>query len=68
MRFQIIAACAAFPVSLAAGAPMKKAKPAEAIYGNPETATLPYNVNSLNIVEKRGEEAYGKDSLRPNVK
>jgi len=37
-----------------------KAKRAEAIYGNPETATLPYNVNSLNVVEKRESEAiYG---------
>ncbi|KAK8066276.1 hypothetical protein PG997_013023 [Apiospora hydei] len=69
MHFQAIAAFSAFLVSFATGAPIeKKATPAEAIYGNSETATLPYNVNSLNIVEKRGEATYGKDSLSPNVK
>ncbi|KAK7966803.1 uncharacterized protein PG986_001080 [Apiospora aurea] len=69
MRFQAIATFSALLVSFATGAPIeKKAKPAEVIYGSPETATLPYNVNSLNMVEKRGEAAYGKDSLTPNVK
>ncbi|KAK6855947.1 hypothetical protein PG995_008098 [Apiospora arundinis] len=58
MRFQAIAACATLLASFTTGAPI--ARRAEAIYGNPETATLPYNVNSLNMVEKReGEAIYG---------
>ncbi|KAK8002696.1 hypothetical protein PG989_002415 [Apiospora arundinis] len=75
MRFQAIAACATLLASFTTGAPIvsptnglhviqtadkNQARRAEAIYGNPETATLPYNVNSLNMVEKReGEAIYG---------
>ncbi|KAK7935839.1 hypothetical protein PG985_001334 [Apiospora marii] len=58
MRPQPITVLTGLLVSLATCAPV--AKPAEAIYGNPETATLPYNVNSLNVVEKREVEGvYG---------
>ncbi|KAK8100999.1 uncharacterized protein PG998_007595 [Apiospora kogelbergensis] len=75
MRFQAITSCTALLLSFTIGAPIvssmdggyviqiadaNEAKRAEAIYGNPETATLPYNVNSLNMVERRkGEAIYG---------
>ncbi|KAK7954061.1 hypothetical protein PG988_014755 [Apiospora saccharicola] len=70
MRSQVVTVLTGFMVSFATCAPVglisiqvtdeEKARSAEAIYGNPETATLPYNVNSLNMVEKREVEGiYG---------
>ncbi|KAK8136219.1 hypothetical protein PG984_004159 [Apiospora sp. TS-2023a] len=64
MRSQVITVFTGFMVSFATCAPVEKARSADAIYSNPEMATLPYNVNSLNMVEKREVEGiYGNPKM-----